>query len=525
MACGYRRGVAVPEDKVFVKKDRVMYRKVGEYVRRYRMLDEGDRVIAGVSGGADSICLLFMLIELAREIGFSVVVVHVHHGLRGKAADEDADYVKKVCGEQGIGLRIFHEDVKGFARRYKMTVEEAGREIRRECFRRVLEEEAGTKIALAHHQNDNAETLLWNLCRGCGIKGLGGIAPVSGIWIRPLLCLKRNEIESYLENRGICYCTDGSNLEDDYTRNRIRRHVVPYLEEHVNGQAVLHMSEMMEQMRMIGGYIGQEVCRYSGECVRYEADGRALIEGSSFGRVPEALRALLLHETLCQVAGRRKDIEQIHVKMLEELFERQVGRQVHLPYGVRARRSYEGVEVFSLSKEKNMPPQRGQGQTDEKTLYDPETDIIISGESGTGSAAVPENTEWMVRWRVFEYKEDEIIFPEKTYTKWFDYDIIKNTVKIRHREQGDYITISDSGGTQKLKQYFINEKVPGGLRDRIWLAADGQHIMWIVGYRQNQKYQITGKTRRILEIEFYGGEDDGGKYQGISSGDRGRKAD
>ena len=137
-----------------------MYQRVKEYIRRYHMLDGRDRVIAGVSGGADSICLLFMLIELSRESGFSVSAVHVHHGLRGDAADADAAFVKKLCGEQGVELRTFYEDVRGYAREKGLTQEEAGRNLRRENFLRVLEETGGTKIALAHHQNDNAETLI-----------------------------------------------------------------------------------------------------------------------------------------------------------------------------------------------------------------------------------------------------------------------------------------------------------------------------------------------------------------------------
>ncbi len=475
-----------------------MYQRVKDYVQRYHMLDEDDRVIAGVSGGADSICLLFMLLELSREFGFSVMAVHVHHGLRGNAADADAAYVETMCKKQGVELRTFYEDVGGYARRNGLTLEEAGRDVRREIFQKVLREENGTKIALAHHQNDNAETLLWNLCRGCSLKGLGGIAPVSEPWIRPLLCLKREEIESYLENRGISYCTDESNFTDDYTRNRLRSHVIPYLEEQVNRQAVFHMSETMESMRMVGEYVEQETKRYEGLCIQYEGleDGvtKAVLFETEFRQVPMALRGFVLHEMLCRVAGRRKDIGSIHIKELEELLNRQVGRQLHLPYHMCARRSYAGIELSVMSD-------------------------MISSDTKT------EYPECPVEARVFDRTGDMVIFPENPYTKWFDYDIIKNTVKIRHREPGDYITISKDGGTQKLKQYFINEKIPGSLRDGIWLVADGKHIMWIVGYRQNQKYQITGKTRRILELKFYGGQDDGRKRQSNDFGSRGYEKD
>ena len=170
-----------------------MYQRVKEYIRRYHMLDGKDRVITGVSGGADSICLLFMLSKMSLESGFTIVAVHVHHGLRGDAADGDAAYVEDICRELGIKLRTFHEDVQGYARKKGLTLEEAGRDVRRRIFEKVLEQEKGTRIALAHHQNDNAETLVLNLCRGCGLRGLGGIAPIAGAWIHPLLCLKRED--------------------------------------------------------------------------------------------------------------------------------------------------------------------------------------------------------------------------------------------------------------------------------------------------------------------------------------------
>lgn len=456
-----------------------MYQRVKEYIQRYHMLEKEDKVVTGVSGGADSICLLFMLIELQKELGFSIVAVHVHHGLREGTADADAAYVQKVCREQGIDLRIFREDVKKYAKENKLTLEEAGRNVRRMRFGQVLEESGGTKIALAHHQNDNAETLIWNLCRGCGLKGMGGIAPVDGVYVRPLLCLKRKEIESYLAERGISYCTDETNLEDDYTRNRIRSHVILYLEEQINQQTVEHMADTMEQMRRLGEFVEQEAGRYARQCIRYAHGNQAILNAVDYRKVPEALQAYMIHEMLCQIAGRRKDIESVHVRAVMELIEKQVGRRVDLPYHMQARRCYEGIV---LSK-----------TTDVDTIED-----ISAEEPAT--------------FRIFERQSDIVIFPKKTYTKWFDYDIIKNTVKIRHRAPGDYITIDKNGGTQKLKQYFVNEKIPREERDQVWLVADGSEIMWIVGYRQNQRYQVTEHTRRIMEIHFHGGKKDGREH-------------
>lgn len=457
-----------------------MDQKVRKYVQDLHMIEKTDRVVAGVSGGADSICLLFVLLELQKELEFSLLAVHVNHQIRGETADADQAYVEAVCKEQGVELVVCREDVPKYAKVHKLTEEEAGREVRRAVFLRQMEEWGGTKIALAHHKNDNAETLIFHLCRGTGLAGLAGIAPVDGPWIHPLLCVERREIESYLEKRGISYCTDETNLDIHYTRNRIRREILPYLEQYINRESVSHMARTMEEMTGVKDYVEREVERYTGQCTSEDSEG-VLIGGEGYEKVPEELRGYVLHRILCETAGRKKDIEAVHVEALKGLFDLQTGRKIDLPYGITARRCYEGVAVIK---------DKGAAGT----------------ESSDGEEAVPEKLYVM---RVFEYEPEQETFPEKNYTKWFDYDIIKNTVKIRHRQPGDYITINDAGGTQKLKQYFINEKIPQELRDRIWLVADGSHILWIVGYRQNQAYQITDRTKQVLEITFNGGKKNG----------------
>lgn len=454
-----------------------MYQQIKAYIDKWRMLSRDDIVIAGISGGADSICLLFVLSRLGKEMGFTVTAVHVNHGIRGKSAADDEKYVRQICERLHVGLEVFHENVKEYAKMHRLSEEEAGREVRRNAFEQTRKKYGGTKIALAHHQNDNAETLLWNLCRGTGLRGMGGIAPAAGVWIRPLLGIKRGQIEKWLDKEGIAYCTDETNLEDHYTRNKIRNHVIPYLEEHINSQSVKHMAETMVQMRELQDYIDGQVECYIEACTENRKTEGLLIKEEVYIKIPGALRLYVLHGIVCQLAGRRKDIEVVHARMLSELWEKQVGRKVDLPYGISARRCYEGINIFNA------------GLIQEETAN-------CDKEYGFSS-------------RIIDRTADMTTFPEIPYTKWFDYDIIKNTVKIRHRMPGDYITINRDGGTQKLKQYFINEKIPQRDRDRIWLVADGNHVMWIVGYRQNQTYQITDKTSRILEIEFDGGKKDG----------------
>ena len=291
--------------------------------------------------------------------------------------------------------------------------------------------------------------------------------------------------EEYLKENNIDYCTDETNLEDHYTRNRLRNHVIPYLEREINPRAVSHMADTMEQMRTVWAFMEEEVEKCRKYCVKPKqdkADGVVILE-EGFRSVNETVRTFLIHELLCETAGRKKDIEQIHVKLVEELMEHQTGRKIMLPYEMTGERCYEGIWLHKVKdKEK-------------------------SGE----------NSKPPVQMRILERTPQTSVFPKKTYTKWFDYDIIKSTVKIRHKQPGDYITIDKNGSTQSLKKYFVNVKVPREDREKIWLAADGSHILWIIGYRQNQAYQVTDKTRRILEIEFNGGEEDGRESKSISS--------
>ena len=318
------------------------------------------------------------------------------------------------------------------------------------------------------------------------MKGLGGISPKNGVWIRPLLCLERLEIESYLKKRGISYCTDETNLEEEYTRNRIRNCVLPYLEENINEKAVLHIAACASKLQGIEKYIEEEIKKYVKECTKREEDGRIIVVKELYEKVPDALKSGVLHDIICSASGRSKNIEDVHVKILQELLERQVGRRVDLPYGLEAMRSYEGLYIREKKQE----------EKEEKPVF---------------------------QMRILKKDVETVTFSQKNYTKWFDYDIITNTVKIRHRKPGDYIVIDKEGRTQKLKQYFINTKIPRELRDSIWLVADGKEIIWIVGYRQSQAYQVTDHTERILEISIYGGEKDGGDNKGIDSGGEGRE--
>ncbi len=457
-----------------------MLEKVKNYIEKWQMLRSEDCVIVGVSGGADSICLLWILSKLQKEMGFRIVAVHVNHGIRGEEADADEAYVKQFCQELAIPCESYFANVELIAKNRKQSTEEAGREIRREFFEQAMKKHHGTKIALAHHQNDSAETFLINLVRGSGLKGLGGIAPVNGNVIRPMLCLKREEIEKFLETEGISYCIDCTNESDVYTRNRIRNKVIPYMQREINPKVVEHMSETMEQIRQIQDFLDEQVQMYMGKTVAEVKNGYSILE-DSYELVPEAIKPLLLKKVLIEVSGREKDLESVHVKQLQELFEKQVGRKVDLPYQMEGKRTYQGISVC-------IKENGDKEQWTEVYFNVSEKEAIFQvGKKQIYCRVTSENVE-------------------KNHTKRFNCDIIRNNICIRTRKQGDYITIHPDGRTQKLKSYFINEKIPQEERDEILLVADGNHILWIVGYRTNPVYEVNSNTKRILEIQIDEGE-------------------
>lgn len=466
-----------------------MLDRVRKYVNKWQMLTKEDCVVVGVSGGADSVCLLLVLLELQKEMGFDIVAVHVNHGLRGEDADADEAFVKQFCKERGVTCEICFENVELIAKKRKQSTEEAGREVRRKFFEKIGHKYHGTKLALAHHQNDNAETFLFHLARGTGLKGLGGIAPVKDHVIRPLLCVNRNEIEEYLQVQGVSYCTDKTNLSDEYTRNRIRNHIVPYMEAEVNSKAVEHMCTTMEQIRMVEAYLEEQTEGYFESCVKETEEGY-FVSDKTFFDLPEVIQPLLLKKVLVMVSGKEKDIEAIHVEQLRELFEKQTGRRLTLPYQMEARREYDGVSVFLKEEGAEVSAE----------------EIVLDLQKAEAEYSWKNR---QIHCRILQHAKSCGESLEKNYTKRFDCDIIKNGICFRTRKQGDYITIHPDGRTQKLKAYFVNEKIPQRERDKILLVADGNHILWIVGHRVNCAYQTKENTNRVLEIHIDEGEKDG----------------
>lgn len=468
-----------------------MQKKVKQFMEKWQMLCAEDVVIVGVSGGADSVCLLVLLQELQKEMGFGLRVVHVNHGIRGGEARRDEQYVLQLCRERKIPCEVVRVDVPALAKEQKISEEEAGRNARRKALEENRKRNHGTKIALAHHQEDNAETFFLHLARGSKLKGLGGIYPVNGVYIRPLLCVGKKEIEAYLGKRKISYCMDQTNLEDTYMRNRIRNHVLPFFREQVNEKTIEHMNVTMEYLREVQGYLEERQKEAYDKMIEGREREKVLIREDGFWKTPHLIRNMVLRETLVQSAGQEKDLEECHVVELADLMMKQAGKRIHLPYNMEAIRVYEGILI-------------GKRQENEEKPEAIALHLVDCGEWEFGGIRFS--------YRMLEGTGELSQVPKKPFTKWFDYDIINKeceayhcTLEMRTRCSGDRIVIDDKGNSKKLKSFFVDQKIPLEKREKIPILSMEHQVLWVVGYRQSKKYQVTEKTKMILEIIADGG--------------------
>ncbi len=471
-----------------------MISKVRDYTKKHHMINQGDRIVVGVSGGADSVCLLYVLWRLCDELGFSIIVVHVNHGIRGEAADCDEQYVKELCLRLSIPFYPFHVDVRSMAKKQGLSEEEAGRNARYQAFTQICKETQCNKIAVAHNKNDNAETILFHLFRGAGMKGLSGIEPKRNLkvdgWnvllIRPLLHIERYEIENYLLKEGITYRTDATNLTEDYSRNKIRNVILSYAVKEINAAAISHINESASKIGEALEFIDSFVALLFLQVVRQEQDSY-FINIEALEKEAKVIQKGLLRKVMEQLSGHLKDLEAKHLEAVLELTGKQVGKVIHLPYDIIARREYKEIRLY----QKEEPTDR----TEQKTM----APIQISSP---GRHFIPQNG-WYLETQIINFEKNMPI-PKNSCMKWFDYDKIENAVEIRNRREGDYIQINSMGGRKKLKDYFIDQKIPKTLRDSQILIADGSHIMWIPfeGERMSEKYKVDESTVKVLSMKL-----------------------
>lgn len=445
--------------------------KVESFIAENGLLKRRESVLIGLSGGADSVALLSILTRLAPRNTWSVRAAHFNHGIRGVGAEEDELFCRNLCEEMGVHFHCETADVPAYARENGLSIETAGRLLRYEFLDRIAEKTGCTKIATAHHMDDNAESIMLHLIRGSGLAGLTGMKPARDNLIRPLLNCRKDELVFYLEHEGILYRTDETNLVAEGSRNRVRLDIVPYLEKHINPAIVPTLCSMAELLSQDEAYLSEQAARAYEE---YRRDGGLLRE--PVAKLPYPIKTRVIRLALAE-AGAIVDIERVHVDAVAELLEARTGAKLMLPR-IEAWVSYDLIRFGKQepAPEFELPFRQGLVET-------PLGLFRITEVEGTAG---------------FE-KSTEIAFLDKEKVEKLGGEIV-----IRTRRDGDRFRPVGAPGKRKLKDYLIDRKIDREKRDVIPLVACGNEVLYVAGYAASESTKVDDTTGSMLKVEYLG---------------------
>lgn len=456
--------------------------KVKETIARYSMLSGGETVLVGLSGGPDSVCLLHILSGLRGEMLLRLYAAYIDHGLRPSEVPEEIAFCKDLCKGLGIMLKIRSIDVKGYAIKNKLSKQEAARHLRYEALSEISLEVGASRIALGHNADDQVETFFINILRGTGPRGLSGIPPVRGNIVRPLIETSRSEIERYLNDKGLNFITDSSNIRKDYLRNWLRLTIIPEFKR-INPSLTDTMARMIGILREEEAYFDilvtkalmRMITRKRGSNRGSNREGSIELFLSPLEAIDKVLLRRILRRAIDEIMGLRK-IGFIHIEDILDLIRTgKTGDRLYLPNDVRV---IKGYSTLIITKE---PPVRiGK------------YDLTVPGE------VFIKETGIRIKAEVLDKVED---LGDGRYSMTFDAERTGRHLLIRPREKGDFFYPLGLGKRKKLQDFFVDEKIPRDERDSIPLVLSGNDIIGIVGFRVDERFKVTEKTRSFLRLE------------------------
>lgn len=451
--------------------------KIKRYIEENDLIQIGDRVIVAVSGGPDSMALLYIMHNLSSILNYEVIAAaHLNHGLRESAAEEEA-FVKDICA--GIGIPFFSKkiSVAQYAREQKMTLEDAGRQARYQFFDELRAKLNAQKIATAHHHDDVAETVLLHFLRGSGIKGLRGILPDQGGLIRPLLSVSKEELKGYLTEEGIPYCVDLSNEDTYYMRNRIRHRLIPYLQTEFNPRIVEKLNQLALIARDENAAIEQECSQHWNQVIEYEDHDKLIINRKAFAMLHRAYQRRIV----LQIFGRLTDESGWSLSDVEKVLELSLksgsSLTLHLKKRVQVNKSYDRM-IFTTRSQ----------NTDSYSYKIQVPGCLVIPETG--------NTWLFSKVKKGDYK------PEPGDI-CLDYDLLPPELYLRSRQAGDVFRPWGMSGSKKIKKLLIDLKVPYHERNsKTLLAGPGSEIYAVLNLGVSRLATVNSNSRYILLIKI-----------------------
>ncbi len=452
-------------------------KKILSTIQKYNMLSYGDHVLVGLSGGPDSVCLLFVLNKLKSPFKLKISAIYFDHGLRPEEIPEEINFCQKICDTLDLNFYTQKINVKEFAEREKINLQEAARILRYEVFDQLSLRIKANKIALGHNADDQAETVLMRLLRGAGPAGLSGIPPVRKKIIRPLIEMEKKEIENFLKENKIQYLLDSSNMKLEYMRNKIRHLLIPVIKE-ISPQATKIISKTANILREENDYINVAVTKALMRLMSRKTDQKVEL----FCNPLEVLNIVILRRALRVAIDSVRDLRGIEFDHIEDIIKLikngKPGDRIYLPKGIRAIKGYSTIIITT------EPPQK----LSTYQIHDPNREIFLKE-----SSMILEIRDIPID-KVNDYGNGKNL----TY---IDAEKVKFPLIIRSRKEGDYFYPLGFGKRKKLQDFFVDEKVPREERDLVPVIESEGKIVWIVGYRLDDRFKIDHNTKKCLQIK------------------------
>ena len=452
--------------------------KLRETIQKHNMLKVGDRLVVGVSGGPDSTALIHLLCRLKQDYKLSIWIAHLNHELRNEAKGE-AEWVKGLASQLKVPIVLDSLNVALLAKKKKISLEMAARQIRYNFFERVAKEVGATKIALGHTASDQVETLLMRLIRGTGLDGLAGIPPTRGKIIRPLINIFREEIETYCQIYNLHPCRDSSNQELFFFRNKIRLKLIPFISREYNPQFNQVLFRTADILREERKYLDEIVERALKKLTIKKSDRQIAIDAEKLlSSHPLALQRRIIRKLILEVKGDLKNVTFVHIDKVLKLKSDKGTKIINLPDDIVVKREYQQLVIK-------------KGEQEYPSFF--------------SSLTVPGRTILSYPGFLFESEvscKESSYFSSDPYCIQLDWDkLADHPLFLRGRKKGDRFQPLGMKGEKKLKDFFIDLKVPRQQRNKVPILVSGERIVWVVGYRIDERFKVDEHTNRILRIK------------------------
>lgn len=467
--------MVIGENTFMDKKQNKFLERVKATISKYSMLSGGETVLIGLSGGPDSVCLLTVLNKLKGELNLKLHAVYVDHGLRPAETPDEIEFCKRLCDGLSVPFITRSVDVKAYAKETGLSKQEAARELRYKVFDGLFSDVKADKIALGHNADDQLETFFMRFFRGSGPTGLSGVPPVRVKIVRPLIEVERKEIEAFLDEQEVNYIIDLSNLKKDYLRNRLRLSFIPEIKK-INPHIAQTVSRTMDILREEEKHFDVIVTKALMKLITRKTDLRIELFLTPMEAMDKVILRRVLRRAIDQTKGLR-GMGFIHIEEIIELIKQgKPGDRLYLPGGLRVIKNYSTLVITSEI------PQR----------------IVTFTLNVPGEVAL-KNIKTVIKGSI----EDKVDgYGDGKTIAVFDADKTGTVLTVRPREKGDFFYPMGFGKKKKLQDYFVDEKVPRDERDSIPIIVSGKDIVWIAGFRGDERFKVTDETKRFLKLEF-----------------------